>query len=74
MRSLCPALYAIMFIKLCFNFISIFAYLSLMWSVTFFFCLAPGSSCAILSQAGLPEVPVTYVGSLENFLTLCPVY
>jgi hypothetical protein len=36
MRSLCPALYAIMFIKLCFNFISIFAYLSLMWSVTFF--------------------------------------
>jgi hypothetical protein len=35
-RSLCLTLYVIMFIKLCFNFMSLFAYLSLMWSVTFF--------------------------------------
>jgi hypothetical protein len=36
MCSLCLARFVFMFIKLCFNFISIFAHLSLMWSVTFF--------------------------------------
>jgi hypothetical protein len=29
-------LYAFMFIELCFNFMSLFTYLSLMWYVTFF--------------------------------------
>jgi hypothetical protein len=35
MSSLCLALYAIMLIELCFNFMSLFAYLSLMWLVNF---------------------------------------
>jgi hypothetical protein len=33
---LCLALYAIMLIELCFNVMSLFTYLSLMWSITFF--------------------------------------
>jgi hypothetical protein len=44
-----------------------FCILSLMWSVTFFY-LDSSLSCAILSQAGLLEVPVTYLGSLGYFL------
>jgi hypothetical protein len=36
MCSLCLARFAFMFIKLCFNFMSIFVHLSLMWPVTFF--------------------------------------
>jgi hypothetical protein len=42
--------------------------LALMWSVVFP-CLATRLSCVILSQAGLLEVPVTYLGSLGYFLT-----
>jgi hypothetical protein len=38
-----------------------------MWSVTFFSCLAFSSSCAILSQADLFEVPTAYRGSLGYF-------
>jgi hypothetical protein len=44
-----------------------FAYLSIMWSVLFP-CLASSLSCAILSQAGLLEIPTTYLGSLGYFL------
>jgi hypothetical protein len=36
MCSLCLARFAFMFIKLCFNFMSVFTHLSLMWSVTYF--------------------------------------
>jgi hypothetical protein len=36
-------------------------------------CLASSSSCAILSQAGLLEVPATYLGSLGYFLARGPV-
>jgi hypothetical protein len=35
MCLLCLARFAFMFIKLCFNFMSVFVHLSLMWSVTF---------------------------------------
>jgi hypothetical protein len=56
-----------MFIELCFSFVSIFVYLSLMWSVTFP-CLTFSLSCAILSQSGLLEVPVTYLRSFGYFL------
>jgi hypothetical protein len=38
-----------------------------MWSVAFL-CLVSNLSCAILSQAGLLEVPATYLGSLGYFL------
>jgi hypothetical protein len=38
-----------------------------MWSVIFS-CLTSSMSCAILSQAGLLEVPMTYLGSLGYFL------
>jgi hypothetical protein len=43
-----------------------------MWSVTFS-CLASSSSSAILSQAGLLEVHVTYMWSHGYFLTQGPV-
>jgi hypothetical protein len=60
-----------MFIELCSNFMS-FVYLYLMWSVTF--SLSPSDSCcAILLQAGLLEVPVTYLGSFGYFLARGPV-
>jgi hypothetical protein len=36
-------------------------------------CLTSGSSCAILSQAGLLEVPATYLGSFGYFLARGPV-
>jgi hypothetical protein len=36
-------------------------------------CLASSSSCVILSQAGLLEVPATYLGSLGYFLAWGPV-
>jgi hypothetical protein len=41
MSSLCLILYVIIFIELCFNFMSLFVYLSLMWSVAFFLSPAP---------------------------------
>jgi hypothetical protein len=43
-----------------------------MWSVAFL-CLVSNSSCAILSQAGLLEVPATYLRSLGYFLARGPV-
>jgi hypothetical protein len=43
-----------------------------MWSVAFLY-LASSSSCAILSQAGLLEVHVTYLGSLGYYLARVPV-
>jgi hypothetical protein len=41
-------------------------FLTLMWSVAFL-CLASCLSYAVLSHAGLSEVPVTYLGSLGYF-------
>jgi hypothetical protein len=40
MSSLCLVLYVIIFIELCFNFMSPFVYLSLIWSVDFSLSLA----------------------------------
>jgi hypothetical protein len=37
-------------------------------------CPASSSSCAILSQVGLLEVPVTNLGSLGYFLAWGPVF
>jgi hypothetical protein len=37
-------------------------------------CLATSSSYVILSQAGLLEVPATYLGSLGYFLARGPVF
>jgi hypothetical protein len=67
MSSLCLTLYAIMFIELCFNFMSpLRIYPSC--GQLLFPCLASSLSCAILSQVGLLEVPTTYLGSLGYFL------
>jgi hypothetical protein len=68
MCSLYLTQYAIMFIELCFNFMSIF--LSNYPSCgQLLFCL----SCAILSHASLLEVHVTYLGPLVIFLAQCLV-
>jgi hypothetical protein len=53
--------------SVCSSFISILHFLTLMWSVAFL-CLASSLSCAILSQKGLLEVPVTYLRSLGYYL------
>jgi hypothetical protein len=71
--SLCLALYAIMFIELCFNFISIFCVFLPSCGQLLSLYPASNSSCAILLQAGLLEVPATYMGSLGYFLTRDPV-
>jgi hypothetical protein len=67
MCSLCLTLYAIMFIELCINFMSILhVYPScdhLLFSLSH-----PSSSCAILLQVGLLEILVTYLASLGYFL------
>jgi hypothetical protein len=47
-------------------------FLTLMWSVAFLY-FTSCSSCATLSQAGLFEVLVTYLGSLIHFPALGPV-
>jgi hypothetical protein len=66
--SLCVALYTIMIIELCFNFMSTF-YAFTPHVVSYLFSyLAFSSSCAIPSQAGLLEVPAAYRGSLTYFL------
>jgi hypothetical protein len=62
------ALHAIMLIELCFNFMSVF-YIFIPRGQLLFPYLASSLSCAILSQAGLLEVPATYLGSLGYFLT-----
>jgi hypothetical protein len=62
MCSLYLTQYAIMFIELCFNFMSVFLY-NYPSCGQLLFCL----SYAILSHAGLLEVPVTYLGSLGYF-------
>jgi hypothetical protein len=56
-----------MFIELCFNFMSILHIYPSCGQVLFP-CLPFGLSCAILSLAGLLEVPATYLGSLGYFL------
>jgi hypothetical protein len=61
-------LYAIMLIELCFNFMSIFCVFLPSCGQLLFLCPASSSSCAILSQAGLLEVPATNLGSLGYFL------
>jgi hypothetical protein len=65
MCSLCIAWFAFLFIKLCFNFMSIFVPHVVSYP---FLCLAFSLSCAILSQMGLLEVPVAYRVSLGYFL------
>jgi hypothetical protein len=60
--------FTIVFIKLCFKFYVCFCIpLTLMWSIVFL-CLTSCSNYAILLQAGLLEVPVSYMGSLGYFL------
>jgi hypothetical protein len=54
------------------QFMYVLRVLTLMWSVAFL-CFASCSSCATLSQAGLFEVPVTYLGSLGYFPAWGPV-
>jgi hypothetical protein len=71
--SLCLALYAIMFIELCFNFMSIFCVFLPSCGQLLSPCPATSLSCAILSQAGLLEVHATYLGSLDYFLGQGPV-
>jgi hypothetical protein len=73
MCSLRLALYTIMFIELCFNFISVFYVFLPSCGQPLSLCLASSSSCAILSHAGLLEVPATNLGSLDYFLAWGPV-
>jgi hypothetical protein len=70
---LCLALYAIIFIELCFNFMSIFCVFLPSCHQSLFLCPASCLSCATLSQAGLLEVPATNLGSLGYFLAWGPV-
>jgi hypothetical protein len=56
-----------MFIKLCFKFYVCFCIpLTLMWYVVFLY-LASCPNYAILLHVGLPEVHVSYLGSLGYF-------
>jgi hypothetical protein len=71
--SLCLALYGIMFIELCFNFMSVFYVFLPSCGQSLSICLASSSSFAILSQAGLLEIPTTNLGSLGYFLAWGPV-
>jgi hypothetical protein len=65
--------FVIIFIKLCFNFYVCFCIpLTLIWFVVFL-CLASCLNYTILSQVGLLEVPVTYLGSLGYFPTWGPM-
>jgi hypothetical protein len=57
-----------MFIELCFYFMSVFAYFYPHVVSCLSLCPVSSLSCAILSQAGLLEVPATYLGSLVIFL------
>jgi hypothetical protein len=56
-----------MFIELCFIFMYVFTFFN-PHVVSCFPCLATSLSYAILSQAGLLEIPVTYLESLGYFL------
>jgi hypothetical protein len=71
--SLCLVLYAIIFIELCFNFMSIFCVFLPSCGQSLSLYPASSSSCAILPQAGLLEVPAINLGSLGYFLTWGPV-
>jgi hypothetical protein len=65
----CLALYAIMFIELCFNFMYVFFCIFIPHVVSYFFpYLTTSLSWTILSQVGLLEIPMTYMGSLDYFL------
>jgi hypothetical protein len=64
----CLALYAIMFIELCFNFMSVFLHVYPSCGQLIFSCLVSSLSCIILSQADLLEVSMTYLGSIGYFL------
>jgi hypothetical protein len=65
--------FAIMFIKLCFQFyVCLCIPLTLMWSVVFL-CLTSCLNYAILLHADLLEVPVTYLGSFGYFPAWGPV-
>jgi hypothetical protein len=66
--------FTIVFIKLCFTFYVCFGIpLTLMWPIDFL-CLAFCLSYAILLQAGLLKVPVTYQGSLGYFSAWGPMF
>jgi hypothetical protein len=67
------ALYVIMFIELCSNSMSLFAYFFFSCGQLLFPCLTSSLSCAILSQAGLLEVHATYLGSFDYFLAQGPM-
>jgi hypothetical protein len=67
MCSLCLTRFAFMFIKLCFNFMFVLRIYPSCGQLPFS-CLAFSSSSAILSHAGLVEVPASYQGSLGYFL------
>jgi hypothetical protein len=58
-----------MFIELCFNFM-FFLHIYPSSGQMLFPCLTCSSSCAILSQTGLLEVSMTYLGTLDYFLAL----
>jgi hypothetical protein len=57
-----------MFIELCFNFMSIFYVFLPLCGQLLSLYPASSSSCAILLQAGLLEVPANNLGSLGYFL------
>jgi hypothetical protein len=67
MCSFCLTLYEIMFIELCSNFMP-FLHIYLLCGQLLSPCPTSGLSCAILLQAGLRKVHVTYLGSFGYFL------
>jgi hypothetical protein len=71
--SLCLTLYVIVFIELCFNFISVFCIFLHSCGQSLSLCPTSSSSCVILSQVGLLEVLATNLGSLGYFLAWGPV-
>jgi hypothetical protein len=71
--SLCLALYAIMFIELCFNFMPVFYIFLPSRGRSLSFCPASSSSCTILSHGGLIEVHTTNLGSFSYFLARGPL-
>jgi hypothetical protein len=66
--SLCLAMYVIMFIELCFNFISIFCVFFPSCGQSLSLCPASSSSCAIMLHKGMFDVPMNNLGSLGYFL------
>jgi hypothetical protein len=61
-----------MFIELCFSIMPLF-HIYFSYGQLLFLCLTSSLSFAILSQAGLFEIPATYLGFLSYFLARGPV-